>query len=76
MIDWQDGLNKGDWVIFTDYDNDFPSQSEIVGQIYDIDESMVKLKYHDPKYHYSVAIVNRYCLTKTTKEVADIMRGV
>jgi hypothetical protein len=66
---FQDNLEIGDWVICDDEDN-------LIGQIDDIDDISVSIIYYDPDFYYCCAIVNRYDLRKTTKEVADIMRGV
>ena len=65
-------LNEGDWVIL--HDEEYTP--DLVGQVIEIDDIIVKAKFYDPEYHYAVATVNKYYLTKITKEVADIMRGV
>jgi hypothetical protein len=68
----EDCLNEGDWVLFHD-EGDAP---DLVGQVIEIDDIIVKAKFFDPTYHYAVATVNKYYLTKISKEVADIMIGV
>jgi len=65
-------LNEGDWVIL--HDEEYTP--DLVGQVIEIDDIIVKAKFYDPKYSYAVATVNKYYLTKITKEVADIMREV
>jgi hypothetical protein len=68
----ENDLKEGDWVLFHD-EEDTP---DLVGQVIEIDDIIVRAKFYDPEYHYAVATVNKYYLTKITKEVADIIIGV
>jgi hypothetical protein len=57
-----------DWVICSVYND--------VGKIFSIHGGMISYEYKAHDYFHSRRLVDACKLTKITKEVADIMRGV